>query len=107
MTDITETVPLTRPIKAHGGEISEIKLKEPTARLFFSHGEPYKLKVKLDNEGDADVDFTFFNNVIAKFLVEMTGLDEIVLSSLSAYDYTNVRRRAVHMIVEAAGANPT
>jgi hypothetical protein len=107
MTDNTETVTLSRPVKAHGGEVSEITLKEPLARSFFNHGEPFKVKVTVDDKGESDVDFTFFNNVIVKFLVDMTGLDDIVLSGLRAVDYVTLRTRAAHMIIGVAGANPT
>jgi hypothetical protein len=104
---MTETVTLTRPIKTHKGEISEITLSEPTARSFFNHGEPFKVKVLSDEKGESLVDFVFFNDVVAKFLVDLTGLDEIVLSSLRAVDYMNLRTKAAHMIIGAAGSNPT
>jgi hypothetical protein len=103
----TETVKLSRPLKTHGGDVSEITLKEPTARSFFSHGEPFKVRVLSDDKGESHVDFDFFNNVFAKFLVDMTGLDDIVLSSLRAVDYVSLRTRAAHMIIGVAGANPT
>ena len=107
MTDSTEIVTLSRPVKGHGGEVSEITLKEPTARSFFNHGEPFKVRVTVDDKGESDVNFDFFNSVIAKFLVDMSGLDEIVLSSLRAVDYVSVRTRAAHMIMGIAGTNPT
>jgi hypothetical protein len=107
MTDNTETVKLSRPLKTHGGEVSEITLKEPLARSFFNHGEPFKVKVLTDDKGESLVDFDFFNNVIAKFLVDMTGLDDLVLSSLRAVDYMSVRTRAAHMIIGVAGNSPT
>lgn len=106
MTDNTETVTLSRPIKTHSGEVSEIKLKEPTARSFFSHGEPFKVKVLTDDNGST-VDFEFFNSVFAKFLTDMSGLDDIVLGGLRAVDYVNLRSRAAHMIIGVAGVNPT
>jgi Phage tail assembly chaperone proteins, E, or 41 or 14 len=107
MTDNTETVTLSRPIKAHGGDVSEIKLKEPTARSFFSHGEPFKVKVLTDDKGESLVDFDFNNAVFAKFLSDMTGLDDIVLSGMRAVDYVGLRARAAHMIIGVAGTNFT
>jgi hypothetical protein len=106
MPDNTETVTLSRPIKTHVGETSTITLKEPTARSFFQHGEPFKVKVLTDDSGSI-VDFDFFNGVVAKFLSDMTGLDDLVLSSLRAVDYVNLRTRAAHMIIGIAGTNPT
>jgi len=52
---------LSSPIKTHNGEVSEVKLKEPTARSFFSHGEPFKVKVLSDDKGESLVDFDFNN----------------------------------------------
>jgi tail assembly chaperone E/41/14-like protein len=98
---------LSSPIKTHNGEVSEVKLKEPTARSFFSHGEPFKVKVLSDDKGESLVDFDFNNAVFAKFLADMTGLDDIVLSSLRAVDYVQLRTRASHMIIGVAGTNPT
>src|SRR5258707_15281647 len=98
----TETVTLSRPIKSHNGEISEITLKEPTARSFFSHGEPFKVKVLTDDSGTI-LEFDFFNSVIAKFLTDMTGHDDIILSSLRAADFIHLRSRAAYMIIGVAG----
>jgi hypothetical protein len=107
MTDNTQTVKLSRPLKTHDGEVSEIKLKEPTARSFFRHGEPFKVKVLTDDKGESLVDFDFNNSVYALFLADMTGLDEIVLSGLRAVDYVGLRARASHMIMGVAGTNFT
>ena len=106
MTDYTETVTLSRPIKTHDGEVSEIKLKEPTARSFFSHGEPFKVKVLTDDKGESCVDFDFNNAVLSKFLADMTGLDDLILSKLRAVDYVQLRARAAHMIIGVAGTDP-
>jgi hypothetical protein len=106
-TDSTETVKLSRPIKGHGGEVNEITLKEPLARSFFNHGEPFKVKVLTDDKGESQVDFDFNNTVFAKFLADMTGLDGIVLSSLRAVDYVSLRARAAHMIIGVSGTNFT
>lgn len=106
MTD-TQIVKLSRPIKTHSGEVSEITLKEPTARSFFTHGEPFKVKVLTDDKGESLIDFEFFNSIIVKFLADMSGLDDIVLSGLRAVDYVSLRARAAHMIIGVAGTNPT
>jgi hypothetical protein len=106
MTDTTQIVKLSRPLKTHSGDVNEITLKEPTARSFFSHGEPFKVKVTTDDKGESLVDFDFFNGVISKFLTDMTGVDDVVLSSLRAVDYVNLRTRAAHMIIGVAGTDP-
>lgn len=107
MTDNTQTVKLSRAIKTHDGEVSEIKLKEPTARSFFTHGEPFKVKVTSDEKDETRVDFDFNNAVVSKFLTDMTGLDDLLLSSLRAVDYVRLRSQAAHMIIGVAGSDPT
>jgi hypothetical protein len=102
----TETVTLSQPLKTHGGEVTTITLKEPTAKSFFDHGEPLKTRVVSDDAGDR-FEFDFFNSVLKKFLTDMTGLDDLVLSGLAAADYLNLRWRAGLMITGMAGKNPT
>lgn len=106
MTDNTETVTLSKPIKTHDGEIASITLKEPSARSFFSHGEPFKVRVVSDESGDR-VEFDYNNAVLKHFLADMSGHDDLVLAQLRASDYTLLRQRAVNMIVGVAGSNPT
>jgi hypothetical protein len=107
MSDDTQKVTLSRPLKTHGGDVSEITLKEPTARSFFLHGEAFKVKVLTDENGMSLVDFDYNNAVFSKFLTDMTGLDDIVLSSLRASDYMHLRSRAAYMIIGVSGTNPT
>ena len=102
----TETVTLSQPLKTHGGDVTSITLKEPTAKSFFDHGEPFKARVISDDAGDR-IDFEFFNSVFKKFLSDMTGLDDLVLSALRAADFLALRSRAAQMIIGMAGTNPT
>jgi hypothetical protein len=106
MSDNTETVTLSRPLKTHGGDVTTITLKEPTARSFFDHGEPFKIRVISDDSGDR-IDFDFYNAVFKKFLADMTGLDDLILSSLRAADFMALRSRAAQMIIGVTGQNPT
>lgn len=102
----TETITLSQPIKTHNGDVATITLNEPTARSFFEHGEPFKVRVISDASGDR-IDFDFFNGVLKRFLADMTGLDEIVLAGLRASDFMTLRSRAAQMIIGVTGQNPT
>jgi len=106
MTDTTETITLSKPLKTHDGEVTSLKLKEPEAHSFFNHGEPFKVRVISDESGDR-VDFDFNNGVFKKFLTDMTGVDDILLGKLRAADFMALRTRAAHMIIGIAGVNPT
>ena len=108
MTETIRTVTLSKPLTTHDGEVTTLKLKEPTARLFFQHGEGFKMKVTRDEQTEAvSVDFDFNNTVFAKYLSDMTGLDDIVLGKLRAADFMTLRSRAAQMIIGVAGTNPT
>ena len=100
------TVTLTTPIKTHDGEKSTITLREPKARSFFEHGEPFKMRVI--SEGDKDrVEFEYNHKILAKFLTDMSGIDDLTLGSVSASDYFLLRNAATNLIIGIAGSNPT
>ncbi|MBO0123959.1 phage tail assembly protein, partial [Streptococcus pneumoniae] len=93
-----EIVTLSKPLKTHGGEVTTITLKEPTARSFFDHGEPFKVRVISDDSGDR-IDFDFNNAVCKKFLADMSGIDDLLLATLRASDFIALRSRAAQMIM--------
>ena len=107
MTDNTETVTLSKPLKTHDGEVTSLKLKEPEARSFFIHGEPFKVRVISDAVNGDRIDFDFNNAVFKNFLTDMTGVDDILLGKLRASDFMTLRSRAAQMIIGVAGTNPT
>ncbi|MDB4872407.1 MAG: hypothetical protein JWL97_3411 [Gemmatimonadales bacterium] len=108
MTDNARTITLSKPLTTHDGEVTTLKLKEPEARLFFKHGEGFKMKVTRDEQTEAvSVDFEFNNAVFGKYLADMTGLDDIVLGKLRAADYMHLRTQAAHLIVGLTGENPS
>ena len=99
-------VTLTTPIKTHDGEVTTLKLREPKARSFFEHGEPFKMRVI--SEGDKDrVEFDYNHKILAKFLSDMTGIDDITLGSVTASDYFLLRNAATNLIIGIAGSDPT
>jgi hypothetical protein len=104
---MTETITLSKPLKTHDGEVTSLKLKEPEARSFFEHGEPFKVRVISDEVNGDRIDFDFNNGVFKKFLTDMTGVDDILLGKLRASDFMALRTRAAHMIIGVAGTNPT
>ena len=101
----TTTVTLSTPLKTHDGEKSTITLKEPLARSFFEHGEPFKMRVV--NEGDdSRVEFDYNHKIFAKFLTDMCGIDDMLLGGMKASDYFLVRNAATNLIVGIAGTDP-
>ena len=99
----TTTVTLTTPLHMHDGEKTTITLKEPKARSFFEHGEPFKMRVI--SEGDRDrVEFDYNHKILGKFLSDMTGIDDITLGSVTASDYFLLRNAATNLIIGIAGS---
>ena len=100
------TVSLNTSIRTHDGDTSTITLKEPKAKSFFEHGEPFKMRVIA--EGDSDrVEFDYDHKVLSKFLRDMTGIDELILGSIAARDYFALRNAATNLIIGVAGSTPT
>jgi hypothetical protein len=100
MTDNTQTFPLSRPLKTHNGEVIELKLKEPRAGAMVKYSDPFKVKpIKGDDGGTEGFEFEFSNKPMMQFLAEMTGIDEIVLSSMAVSDFMRVRVDAANIIL--------
>jgi hypothetical protein len=97
----TETITLSRPLKTHDGEVTTLTLKEPTARAFVDFGEPFTLKPITDESGESNgVSFVFDNNkAFMRFLSNMTGVDDLLLSAMSGSDFQRIRVAAARIIV--------
>lgn len=107
MTDDT-TVTLSKPLRTHNGDISKLTLKEPTARSFFEHGEPFKTRVGKDANGDTTLDFDYDYKVLPKFLADMVveGVDDLILGALRPADFFALRSKATHLILGLTGTSP-
>jgi tail assembly chaperone E/41/14-like protein len=102
MTDNTQTqtFTLSRPIKTHNGEVTELKLKEPRAGALVKYNDPFKVKPIKSDDGETEgFEFEFNNKPMMQFLSEMTGLDEIVLSSMPVSDFMRVRVVAANVVL--------
>lgn len=106
MTDNTKTITLKTPLLTHSGEATTITLKEPKARSFFEHGEPFKMRIISEGETDR-VEFDYNHKVLGKFLMDMSGHDDMILGKVSASDYFLLRNAATNLIIGVAGSDPT
>ncbi|MGA2494260.1 MAG: phage tail assembly protein [Roseiarcus sp.] len=102
--DDIRTITLSRPLRTHKGDLSELTLKEPTAGTFFrAKRDPYTVKFE-----DEKAIYTFDPVACMFFLSEMTGLDQITLEALSAGDFSAMRWRMVGIINRGVGGkNPS
>ncbi|WP_338687765.1 hypothetical protein V5279_22580 [Bradyrhizobium sp. 26S5] len=107
----TQTFPLSKPVTTHSGKLTSLTLQEPTAGAFVDHGEPFKIHVRKSASGEPDgLDFDYDNKVMTKWLVEMIveKVDDIILKSLSARDYRQLRSLATDIVLLGVqDRNPT
>jgi hypothetical protein len=95
---MSRTVTLTKTLETHGGKITALELKEPTARSFFEYNEPFKILMK-----DGRVDFDYDNKAMLGFVADMSGVDLLILKDLAAKDYLSARTVATDLILGVAG----
>ncbi len=95
------TVKLSEELSTHAGPKHELMLNEPRAKSF-RKGEPFKMQFK-----DGNAIFDYNNEIVLAFLVDMTGIDAVILDNLSATDFMRLRAEATSLILGIAGDRPT
>jgi hypothetical protein len=99
----TETFKLSRPLKTHNGDLTELTIQEPTARAFVNYGEPFALKTLKGEDGEpVGVQFVYDNNkAFMGFLVDMVveKVDDLLLQSITASDFHRLRSLASNIIL--------
>lgn len=88
---------LTETLKTHNGEVRELKLRTPKARLFMRYGDAFKITPAKSEDEPAD--FVFNNEIMVKYLADMTGVDELILEEMPSGDFYNLRQLAVVVIL--------
>ena len=69
---MSKTVTLSKALVTHKGEMKELTLKEPSARCFVQHGEPFTIRFV---DGKLEIDYSKSNDSMMKFLADMSGVD--------------------------------
>lgn len=73
---------LSRPIMAHGEEIAEITLREPTTKDAIAVGQPFLIVV-----GDDETAMRIENKTIASYIVRLAGIPRSSVETLSLADF--------------------
>jgi hypothetical protein len=97
MAPVTHTFKLSAPLKTHHGEVSELKLKEPKARLAVKYDDPFQLRPMKDR--DDQLEYVFNNEAVSKYAAEMSGVDELILAELSVSDFYRLRQEVANIIL--------
>lgn len=72
------TIPLKKPIKAHGEEVSELTLRDPTVEDIMDLGQPFLVIM-----GDGETGVRIQQKVVGAYIVRLAG---VPLSSVKAMD---------------------
>lgn len=86
-----EVVKLTRPILTHSGQLTELRIPEPTARQVRRFGLPYRIIQEVDKNdmtATKKVESVIDEARCAKYIAELCGIDEPLLDQMSAPDFT-------------------
>ncbi len=74
--------------------------REPNAGCFFDHENPFDWVRK----SDGTTVLEFHNKAVFGFIASMTGLDNIVLRSMSANDFTKARDIVFEAVIGLVGS---
>lgn len=77
-----ETFPLSKPVKAHGEEVTELTLEEPTSKLVMELGYPY-LAIDL---GGGDPGIELRPKVAGRYIMRLAKVPLTTVESLSIAD---------------------
>ena len=97
MAPVTHTFKLSGPLKTHDGEVTELKLKEPKARLAVKFADPFQIRPMKDR--DDQLEYIFNNEAVSQYASEMSGVDELILAELSVGDFYRLRQEIANIIL--------
>jgi hypothetical protein len=100
---------LSKPLLTHSGELSELTLTEPTARLFVANGSPFTVINKINPDGSQTISVDYDDAKMVKFLAGMIEpkVDDLIINNVRGVDYIKLRERVVGQLLELAGTNPS
>ena len=102
---MSTTVPLTKPVTAHGAEISEIVLREPTADDVMQLGSPQLLVPTADGESVA---VEIRARVIGQYIMRLGAVPLSSVKALSLRDFTSLQGAVMGFFFAGDGeATPT
>ena len=80
------TVPLSKPVKAHGEDVTELVLREPTVSDTLDLGMPFAI----DASGESS-EIVFRTSVIARYAVRLANVPMGAIKSLAMDDWLAVQ----------------
>jgi hypothetical protein len=89
------TVPLSKPLKTHDGEVTQLTLRDLTASdIVMARVPPVKL-IANSKEDEEHAEFRY--DIIMQLASRLTGIDDLILGGLSARDFHAVANAVVKL----------
>ena len=95
-----ETIKLSKPLQTHGGTVTELGLKEPTARCFFEYEEPFTIRFR---EGKYEIEYR--NAAMFNFIAHMANVDPIILKDMDGRDFMKARVAVSDYLIGLTGVD--
>lgn len=105
------TVPLSRPLVTHRGDVHEITLRAPTFGDFIDLGEVtrmFAVPSERNPEEMGQVELKVDRAAVMRWAVRLSGHDQVILSTLSANDAQRLMAPIVQLVAaftKAAAGN--
>ena len=81
--DGSTTIQLAQPIRAHGEDVSELTLREPTVKDSMDLGQPFLVIL-----GDGDTGIRIQQKVIGQYIVRLAGIPMSSVEAMSLNDFS-------------------
>ena len=91
-------ITLSKPVETHGGTVSVLELKEPSADMVLRHGFPWKNIIYEGSDGQQRFELEYIPAKMALYIEEMTGVDRETLGDMSARDMSALFTAIVNLL---------
>ena len=95
-------VALSRPINAHGEEISEITLRDPTVEDTMQIGQPFLIMVD-----DGETGIRIQNKTIAAYIVRLAGIPMSSVKAMSLGDFGAAQAAVMGFFGQGSDGQPS
>lgn len=93
------TIALSKPIKAHGEDISELTLREPTVKDTIEVGQPFLIIV-----GEGETGIRIQNKTVAAYIVRLAAVPQSTVEQMSLADFSAAQSAVLGFFGAGAGA---
>lgn len=85
---------LRKTIKKHGKngaeDVTVLELADPTGDLVLRHGLPYTSLIEPVKDGGSRIELRMKPEVLAKYIAQMSGIDEALIGALDPRDVLSI-----------------